>query len=221
MGDCFKSTGSTIIDLRYPGDFNKIQMEDGIHVYIQQASQHSVEVKAGKNLLSNIKTEVSNNTLKLRNDNKCNWVRSYKRKIEIYIKTPNLQEIDYSGSGSIYFQNNFNTEKLILNMNNASGNIFVNLTSSLVELKIHSGPADITASGSTSDLVVYNRGMGKIDAQNMVAQKTLAINRDIGKIFVQTLQELKAEIYEDGSIYYKGNPSINLLKSGGGNLYPI
>ncbi len=148
-------------------------------------------------------------------------MRSYKREISIYIAVPNLQEIDYNGSGNIVFQNTVYADRFYINMFNASGSIQAKLVANLVELKVHSGPGDIQASGSANDIVLFNGGNGQVDALQLSSKSGLAVNRSTGKIQVQVSDQLKAEIYESGSILYRGNPSINLKKEGSGMLSPI
>lgn len=221
MGDCFKSTGKTITEVRQVNSFNRISVDDGINVFIRQDNHYSLSVKGGKNIIDMVETDVSGQSLNIRNKNKCNWVRSFKRSIDVYVSVIELREIDYAGHGDIIFQNQINADNFYLNMNNASGSVQANLNSNYVELKVHSGPADIIAQGLCDEVVIFNAGNGNIDALALASNHSLSINRNTGKVFVNASQSLKAEIYESGSIFYRGSPSIELLDQGSGNLNPI
>lgn len=218
MGDCFKSTGKKTIVTRASQPFSRIRMDDGINVYITQSSQTSIEVEGGENLLDNVITELKDGFLIIENRNKCNWVRSFKKEINVYLKIDSLNEIDYSGSGNIILQNTLNVDRFIINMQEASGDVNLDLNCSYLELKIHTGPGKITSTGNTQEMVIYNNGPGFINAQNLSSHTALAINRNTGKIFVAASSNLKAEIFGSGNIYYFGNPLVDFTKNGSGDL---
>ena len=78
MCDCLKSTGDIIKEQRFVKDFTTLVVHDNIFVTLTQDTENSLEVEAGENLLSLIKTDVDGGTLTITNDNSCNWVLSYK-----------------------------------------------------------------------------------------------------------------------------------------------
>ena len=105
--DCFKSNGSDITETRYPGDFKNIEVSAQMDVYIYQGNEYKVEVTAGKHIIENIKTTVTNNLLSIENTSVCNFVRGYKRKVKINITVPfvskifravNIKPVFFSGS---------------------------------------------------------------------------------------------------------------------------
>lgn len=221
MGDCFKSTGKSTTETRVTDGFNTIKVNDGINLFITQGNETSIQVKAGKNLMKHIKTDVANNVLNIENNNKCNWVRSFKKKIDVHITCPSIREIKYEGYGDIVFQNEMLVDTFLLNMFQASGNLNLKLNGSYIELKIHTGPADIDASGTANELVLFNNGNGILNAESLITQSALVVNRNTGKIKVNANQKLKAEISGSGDIYYRGNPIVEFLKFGKGDLRPI
>ena len=216
--DCFTSTGKETTESRILGGFTKIHMDDGINVFITESAQRSVAVTGGSNLLDNVITEVKDGILNIKNRNKCNWVRSFKRDINVYINIDSLDEIQHSGSGNIDILNTLKSSRFIINMLQSSGNINLNLEGNYVELKIHTGPAKVTATGNANELIIYNSSPGIIDAQDFTCQKALAINRNTGRLYVNASNTLKAEIFGSGNIYYIGSPTIDLAIYGDGKL---
>lgn len=218
MGDCFKSTGPIKTETRSISPFTKIITNDNINLFIKQGPNLVLEVSGGENLLEFIKTKVVLNTLNISNQNKCNWVRSFKKEINITITLPELNEIEYYGSGDITFLNQFKTDEFYLNMFNASGKADLNLNGSLIELKIHTGPSDIKATGITDNIVLYNNGNGILDADNLQAKDALAITANTGELKVNATDFIKAEIRSRGDIILNGDPEIELSNTGSGEL---
>ncbi|KAA3649896.1 MAG: DUF2807 domain-containing protein [Bacteroidetes bacterium] len=218
MGDCFKSTGKIVEEQRQTADFYSIEVEDRINLHLTQSNQRTITVKAGKNLQEFIDLSVQDNTLYIKNNNRCNWVRSFKKEIDIYISLPEVHNIVYRGGGDVELTNTFTQTNFALDMWKASGNIYLSLNCDYVSLKSHAGTADITCNGTSNELILYTNGNGFINAENLQAKKALAINKNTGQLVVRVSDELKAEIKGSGNIEYFGNPTIDLTKTGTGNL---
>ena len=218
MGDCFKSTGKVTEEERSITAFESIEVYDRINIYITYAPELSLRVKAGENLQDLITTEVKNGNLLIENTNKCNWVRSLKKEIDVYISTPNLTNIEYYGAGQFVFENTFITESLFVNMWKASGDLNLNVECNKLELKSHTGTGTITCEGTADDLVAFIRGNGFVDAIRTPAKTVLAVNENTGYVKVNAIETLNADIRGSGNIEYTGEPTINLNDMGKGEL---
>ena len=221
MGDCFKSTGKIVEEERSTRTFTKIELNDRINLFITYAPELSVKVKAGENLQDLIKTEVKGNTLKIENTNKCNWVRSFKKEVDVFISTPTLKEITYYGSGEVHYLNTFITDTLLVNLWEASGDLTLNVDAQLVELKTHTGVGTIKCKGQTNRLVAFVGGNGFVDASEIIANEVLAVNENTGYAQVNAIAILKADIRGSGNIEYYGDPLITLTKEGRGELIKV
>ncbi len=88
--DCLTSLGSVNSVTRMVGSFTEISVSDRIIVTLVQDSirQGEVVLEAPKNLLDQFVTEVDGSRLILRNENTCNFVRSfdYSLKATVYIR---------------------------------------------------------------------------------------------------------------------------------------
>ena len=218
MGDCFKSTGKIIETKRNVDAFHAIEIYDHINVYITYGTQAGIKVKAGENLLRHIETNVENGVLKISNENKCNWVRSFNKKIEVFISLTALNDLKFYGSGEIRLMNQLATDQLLVNLFDASGNVYLNVNTSLLELKSHTGTASIYARGACEEIVLFMGANGVIDAKDVIAQKALAVNENTGLLKVNARQRLTAEITGSGNIEYTGNPEIQIIQIKSGRL---
>src|SRR5690349_19772036 len=98
--DCIKRTGQSTTVIRTLPPFDKIYLKDNIDVFITQGNTPEVRIEAGSNLISLVKTEVDSGVLRITNDNRCNWARTYKNgAIKVYITMPVLRFLWHFGSG--------------------------------------------------------------------------------------------------------------------------
>jgi hypothetical protein len=221
LGDCFKSTGKDVTEKRMLPEFNRMEIDDPINVWLVESNESSAEVTAGENLQEFIITEVRNGVLYIENDNRCNWVRSYKREINVMIKSPEINEITYYGSGDLRCLGSLSPSSFLLNAWEASGNIELELNCDDIELKLHTGPVDLSCKGAGESLVVYNNGLGNLDSRNFSAKDVLAVNANSGSLTVFSDSLLNANIEGNGDMFYLGNPQISLKKIGNGRLIKL
>ena len=99
--DCIKRTGEIKTESRALEYFDIIDVQNNVNVFLIQDSINFAEIKAGKNLISNIETSVVAHTLYIKNNNKYNFTRSYKHDIEIYIHFKKLTRYSFPLKGRI------------------------------------------------------------------------------------------------------------------------
>ena len=100
--DCLKSIGPVVTEERVIPAFNKLSLEDNVNLFITQDSVYSLTVEAGEHLLQSIKAEVTDSCLYLKNENKCNWVRSFENKINVYLRFKKLTILSIPADQEIY-----------------------------------------------------------------------------------------------------------------------
>lgn len=220
--DCFKSTGSIITEDRAITNFSSIFVSDNINLYLTQDSVFSVKVEAGKNLMPLITTELKNDSLFIENKNTCNWVRSYKPKINAYISMPLLVFFQNSGCGTITTKNTFTGDSLRFYSINSSGDLTLSMDVKKCYLTIHTGCLNVTASGKADYLDVYYIGSGMIHCENVNAKDVFVTNKSTGDIYVRASEKLYYNITWTGDVYYYGNPTdLSGTDTGDGNLLKL
>lgn len=218
MDDCFTSSGKEKTVQRLVPAFTAVELNDRINLNYFYSPSFYVEVTAGENLTDNITTTVKGNLLTIKNENKCNWVRSFKKKLVVNLYAPTFTDFTYRGSGEVNFLDTLKSNTFKLNLWDASGDMHLLLNSDYIELKTHTGPGAIYSKGKCRELVAYLGGMGKLDAFSLQAEEVLAINKNTGSLSVQAERKLKAEILGPGDIFYLGSPEIELTREASGKL---
>lgn len=220
---CFTSTGSiTKID-RTIDAFHSIVLKDNVNLYLRQAGENKITVEAGNNLMSKIYTEVNGaGYLEIGNDNKCNWVRSYKKPINVYLDFIRLDSLEYRSIGNVTNDDTIRMDTLVVNVWEGAGTIDLTLKSYKTDSNLHYGTAEIITSGITTVSNVYLAGAGKIDNKSLAATHVYLNNKSSNDIYISSSKTIGATIENIGNIYYFGNPgSVSLDKIGSGNLIKL
>lgn len=219
MLDCFKSTGKNVVEERIATPFSNIDLGDNVDLLIRPDTTFYIRVTAGDNLINGIITEIENTTLYIRNENKCNWMRSFSNKYTVEVGMDTPVKIYYDGSGDIHCLDTIRTPEFFFDCYNGSGSIHFLFASDVVHLNNHIGRTDIHASGHVRQSSVYINDVGTYDGSNLASANAYIRSRTTGACRIKTMQEFGYEILYTGNIYYSGNPVIyNQLITGSGEL---
>jgi hypothetical protein len=218
MGDCLKSTGEVLFEEREVIRFDTIIIHNVINLILTNEKKHAVTVEAGKNLLPFIETSVEDGKLIIRNNNKCNFVRSYKVPINVYVSTPILSVLEQKGSGNISCTNTLGAGYFYF-FTTSGGDAQINIEAPYSYLN-NSGGGDVRLTGKTSEFYCFSRSSGFIFAEDFQTQKTTVNAGGTGDIYVNAEKELKIVRTGGGNIYFIGEPEITdeSVLSGKGKL---
>ncbi len=220
--NCVKSEGSTISETRTLPAFENIEMNNNVDVELTPDTVTFAVLTCGKNLADGIETEVSNNTLIIRNKNRCNWLRDFDNKFTLNVHYNKITHIGYFGSGNLSCTDTIRADSLLVESWNGTGKLSFVFNGRDLFLKLHTGTADIAASGIASLLYVYTAGNGYIRAGNLSAEQVLLTTNSTGDSEVLANNLLDVNIGYNGDVFYHGSPSyIRKMITGHGNLYPF
>jgi len=206
LSSCEKRSGDIVIEEREVAGFKAIEVNDIFNIFIQQDTVHSLLLEGGENLLPNIITRVENGTLKIDNENTQRWSRDYDRvNVRLTVDTLNLMDLqepsyivtldtlcgDYI---SIFAIAGMNEADMILNYR------YIEVGSS------HTAGGKLNLSGKVSFLRVGFYNSMQLDAQYLYASDIEVMSKSIGDIYINCSGTLKANIFNDGNVYYRGNP---------------
>ena len=222
MGDCFKGTGTVKKETRILGDFDSIYVDRRLNVILVQDTVNFALIEAGENLLELIDSEVENGKLTLRNNNRCNWVRSYKIPVNIEVHTNNLQHIVMWGASNITNKGTLTFPKLVVEYRDASGNLELMVDNQLMNIIQHTGAGDAVIHGKTEQLTVYMSSLAYGDYTDLNAQNVYVENKSSADCRVLGNQTFTFRLRGDGNIYYKGQGEIvSEEKTGNGVIKKI
>jgi hypothetical protein len=204
--DCFKGTGEIITESRSCGQIADIILYDGINLYIGYDTAFSLSVEGGEKLLPGVITESVGNTLFIRDENRCNWVRSFKNEINVYLRLPYLRKIEYRGTGNITGTSTLRGDTIIIDFWDASGSLILDVDCRETHLRMHTGCGDAEISGKTTNAYYFNRGNGALRCSRLLSEGTYIDAKCTNDSEVYASAWLFARITYMGNVYYRGNP---------------
>lgn len=157
---------------------------------IQQGDNESIRVEAADNLMSQISTTVSGNSLSISNLNSVS-----NGAVKIYVTLKNLNSLTTNGGGDSEVTG-LNTDKLTVTLDNGK----------------------MTLAGKAENLIATINGGGTIKAKDLQSQSgTITINGE-GKATVNVVNSLNAVVNGGGSVKYSGNPQVKQQVNGLGSV---
>lgn len=161
---CFTSTGNIITERRTLPPFQRLTTYDNISVIVVQDTATFAEVRAGKNLQDDIRLEVADGMLTVRNTSRCNWVRRYDTPREVTLHLPRLTDLFLRGQADIRTEGAFRQDTISPHLIGA-GDLRLHLISRYVNMDQYE-LGDIYLTGSAEELHHTLGGSGSLYAQD-------------------------------------------------------
>ena len=216
---CLKSTGNIAVEIRELNSFSKLSLSDKINVQLKPSNVNRLTISAGENIIPYIITEVNNDELIIKNDNSCNFLRSYKKSIDIILEYDALVKINYFGAGKVSSVDTIRQPYLEVIAKGSSGDFDLLLDTDSVRFILHTGNTNLYLNGNAATAFFYSGGTSIVKAQNLNTQNCFANNSGSGDFYIHVLDYLYAEIQDQGNIYFSGSPSgIDKTGNGKGEL---
>ncbi len=194
-------------------DFTKIEVGQGIQLYITQENDLSLVVKADENLHNLIRTEVRNGVLKISSERNIRRAKSKK----VYLSAPNINGIKATSGSDVITENTIRTDVFDAHVSSgADARIDVNAdtvnssSSSGADLRIK-GKANYYTAKATSGSSIRAYGL---ESKNADVKVNSGANID-----VYVTESLNAKATSGGDIDYRGNPKkIDKKRNSGGSI---
>lgn len=213
---CIKNAGKLSAEIRpITAEINHIILKDNIDLVLTQDTIASLRIEAGSNLLPYVRARQKGNTLELKNDNKCNFLRSYKNDIVVYLSLPNIKNIDYTGHGNISSTNVLVLPEFIFDTKNGTGSVNLQLDVAKLDIFLHTGPTDFNLSGKAENTFFFSGGSGWIFSKELIGKNVHVNNAGTGDITVFATETLLLELSSIGNIDYYGNPTVTVSTNSG------
>lgn len=205
MDDCITSTGIIQREKRELVEFDSIRLYRRLNLVLIEDTVNYVEIEAGKNLIEGITTEVDNGILSIRNDNRCNWMRSYKNQMTIYLHHTNFKRLVLYGSNTVTSEGTLQSDSITVEFRNASGDVNLSLNNKYFFGVQHTGAGDLYLKGTTENLEIYTASLGLVNTLDLNAKNALVKSLSAADAYIKANESLYLETFAAGSIYYTGD----------------
>jgi hypothetical protein len=206
-GVCLQGAGEVTKEARTISPFTEIALYNRVDLVLTQDTINSIQVEAGRHLLSGIETSIENKVLTIADNNTCNWARDLDKRTTVYIHTTGLQTINYYGSGDVTTANTLQGKNLTIDSWEGVGSFKLDLAVNNCYVVLRKNNADITLSGNCDSAYVYCSDQGKADLKNLECKQVYIDHTGIYDAYVNAKQWLFANVLYKGNVYYKGTPA--------------
>ena len=215
--DVIKGEGGIVTSNLTLNAFTGINLAFADNVTISYGSTPEVKATGHANIISRIKTNVTNNIWDITLEDGC--YQDYQ--LDIHITMPILDKATLSGSGDLVVNDFSNQNNLSVNLD-GSGDITFNAFEGIQALKlVLSGSGDITGNKDISTLknfeIILN-GSGDCNTFPIAGEACNVTLSGSGDCELTATNTLNAILNGSGDISYKGSPSITQSVSGSGDI---
>lgn len=239
------SNGVPITESRsIEGTFTSISLFNNVNVNLVHSDHPHLELNCPENLIDKIITELSGDTLIIKNNNTFNWLRSFDYSIDLTVYYNDLREITYASIGDLVSSDplrgypslhtdtiitgndttysQFYTDIFNLNIIEGSGDINLNFECPVIKNKFSNGTSKVTLSGTAGYAEYVTRSYGLIDASELNANMVVVQSNSTNDVYVWAQSQLDVQLFNIGNVYYKGDPAIEVLaRTSDGELKPM
>lgn len=187
-----RGSGKRELQKRDVASFTSISTEGAFTIEVTCQKDLSLEVEGDDNVLEFVTTEVSGNTLRLKNTKNYSTSEPVRFKISV----PNLEGLSVSGAGRIDVKG-LNNDKFEVDAN---------------------GAPNITVAGTTKVIDVGTNGAGKVDTTKLHASRGVVEANGAARVDLDVLEQLDATVNGPSTITYKGDPVVNKTVHGPGKI---
>lgn len=207
--------GSITTENRSVADFNSLDIESGIRVTVTQGNTESTRIEAREGYQPYILTEVRNNTLRIRVDNRLKSRRG--SEIRAYVTMRTLTNVWASGGSRVTSDYDFKPDQFTTSL---SGGSYLRLPISTNSVSVDaSGGSEAEIAGTAQTLTVddISGGSKLLTADLRVTNCTLEASGG-STADVNVSEELRVRASGGSVVRYKGSPRITQNVSGGSRV---
>ena len=210
-------SGVVVSQNREVADFNSVEINFPVELTIRQGKSASLTVEAEDNLLPQLATRVSGDTLYIENSQP-DWIKRVNptRPVRVNMTVRDMQRVDFPTAGTLLVET-LDTDHLQISISGAGTVTLSNLTAHNLTVNL-SGAGNITASGSVDSLSTDISGFGSFQGGDLASQAASITISGAGSAIVWAKSSLSAEISGTGSVRYYGSPSVQRNVSGLGSV---
>ncbi|MEO9871223.1 head GIN domain-containing protein [Ekhidna sp.] len=191
--------------------FHSVNLNSRYNVYLKQSNETKIEVKALKEFLDisefTVEDGVLNIDIERDEKDKSIWEQiddiKIAPKLDVYLSMQEVKAISVNGNGKLVSKNSISSNTLTLNIS-GSGTLELDIKGKDLSIN-NSGNGLIKLKGYANHVNLEQSGYGKIEAFDLDLKTAIAKSTGSGDVEISVSQDLKAYVYGDSTIKFKGN----------------
>ncbi|HEX9979523.1 MAG TPA: head GIN domain-containing protein [Flavobacterium sp.] len=209
--DCIKSSGTVKTREVETLPFTKIFVYPGVNLVLSQGSEQSVTIQAGENFIADVEVASDGETLSLRDNSGCNWVRGY-GETTVFVTAPDVIEI-YSNTDRKISSSGVLTYPILRLF---AMDIFDGIGTGDFHLEVDNQQLVIASNnisaffikGRTNEMLLnFYDDMGRFEGADFVSDSIKVFQRSSNDMIVHPVYKISGDIYSTGDIISKTHPA--------------
>lgn len=207
---CWKFHGDQVEKRVEIESFKILEINPHIIVDLIQDTVNYCVISGGENVVNLVKAVVLDGKLVLKNENKCTFLRSSKKKITVEVHFVSMEEIIYQGSENVKSTGSISLTNLKINLKETSGTMELELNTLNVSVAAEPSWVNFILSGNSNTASFVVKGNAYCDTRNLLVQDKIVINsRTVGACYINgATSHLKCETNGSGNVYYTNTPGF-------------
>ena len=211
--DCLQAAGNPVSKEYFVSGFSKIRIEDDIILYLKQGNTSTIILETAENLLNDISVSVEEETLVVKNKNRCNLVREYGI-TKLFVTVPNITEIRNSSAYDVIGEGILNFPKLNLISNSTAGPETIRKSGDFI-LNIHCDNFSVEANGQSVFYISGNANQANLsfadefprfEGKDLLINELTVLQRSANKMIVNPQKSIVGKIMATGDIISHNHP---------------
>ncbi len=207
---CVKGVGSEESIERELGEFNQLYLGPRLRFDLVQDTVNKVVIRGGENIIGFVRTDIVDGKLFITNENRCNFLRSFKKKIIVELHLKKIQNIEFDATEPAYCLNSISTDYLSVTINESAGRFYLDLTAEVLYTVVNRSWGNFEVVGNVNYYKAHLRGNAFGNTMGLsVSDSIHVITRSGGDLDINADGVLlRSQIYSVGNIGYIGSPTI-------------
>ncbi|RYY95407.1 MAG: DUF2807 domain-containing protein [Chitinophagaceae bacterium] len=187
--------------------FSHLVIQDNINVVLTQGDSCSVDIETDEALQSSIHVEVVGQQLHLRNEASCSWIRRPGESITAWVTLPDLNRMDYQGSGTVTCTDTLHLDYLSVEADHGAGNVHLLLDTRFTLAYVNNEVTDLVFAGRSDSAYAWCASRGTIDFRDFEVKRMGIAFASVRDGYVWATESLQATVFNGGNLYYRGTPA--------------
>lgn len=212
-GDCIQTEGERTHKEITFASFEEIIVNENIELYIIDSEEDKIVIEGGENLIEDIETNITNNTLEITNNNTCFFDRDFET-IKVFVYNNNITRIRNSSNLPVYSIGTLHYTSLELisenylsdYLNSGDFNLDLNTTSLRI---VANGPSNYSLTGNCENININFAGANpRFEGENLLVESAFLFARSTNDIIINVTNEISGNLYSTGDVILVNEPNI-------------
>ncbi len=206
---CLKGAGEITERVVPVGSFGEIFIGPNVTVVLVQDGTNEVHIIGGKNLVNFVSTEITDNMLVIKNENRCNFLRSYKQEITVEIHYTGLYKIEFEGTKPLSCESPISGNNLTVVVRDGAGHVDLDLAYNNLTYVVTNGWGNFDLSGTTNTLILDIRSNGFGATYDLAVGSELNVASSTAGLLKINAENADCtfDLQSVGDLWYIGTPS--------------